>query len=162
MVTINTAWVFYFWGLYDTSIVFSYNAKSSAGFGHCWSTKASTALGILDEIEWLPCCFAFFSSVQINVAIIVTFDILQNGDRNLSCTDGTSMVHFICTMKIPTTTMKIAFTGIWSLPFFETCTPKCTLFLPFSHNRVKVSVHSTDLCDLRANFQIFWWTCYPE
>ena len=28
-----------------------------------------------------------------NVAI-VTFDILQNGDRNLSFTDGTSMVHF--------------------------------------------------------------------
>jgi hypothetical protein len=46
-------------------------------------------------------------------------------------------------------------TEIWSLPFFEKCTPKCTLFLPFSHNRVKASVHSTDLCDLRANFQIF-------
>ena len=39
--------------------------------------------------------------------------------------------------------------------FFEKCTPKCTLFLPFSHNRVKVSVHSTDLCYLRANFKIF-------
>ena len=53
----------------------------------------------------------------------------------------------------------VAFVGtiteIWSLPFFEKCTPKCTLFLPFPHNRVKVSVHSTDLCDLRANFQIF-------
>jgi hypothetical protein len=47
------------------------------------------------------------------------------------------------------------FTDIWSLPFFEKCTPKCTLFLPFSHNRVKMSVHSTDLCDLRENIQIF-------
>ena len=53
-------------------------------------------------------------------------------------------------------------TGIWSLPFFEKCTPKRPLFLPFFHNRVKVSVHGTDLCDLRANIQIFWWTCYPE
>ena len=26
----NAAWVFYYWGLYDTSIVFSYDAKSSA------------------------------------------------------------------------------------------------------------------------------------
>ena len=32
-------------------------------------------------------------------------------------------------------------TEIWSLPFFEKCTPKCTLFLPFSHNRVKMSVY---------------------
>ena len=39
-------------------------------------------------------------------------------------------------------------------PFLQNV-PKCTLFLPFPHNRVKVSVHSTDLCDLRANFQIF-------
>ena len=31
-VTINASWVFYYWGLYGTSIVFSYNAKSSAGF----------------------------------------------------------------------------------------------------------------------------------
>ncbi len=31
-VTINAAWVYYYWGLYDTIIVFSYNAKSSAGF----------------------------------------------------------------------------------------------------------------------------------
>ncbi len=60
---------------------------------HCCSTKASTALGIIHEIEWLLCCFAFFSIVQINAAI-VTFDILQNGDRNLHCTDGTSMIHF--------------------------------------------------------------------
>ena len=33
-VTINAACVFYYWGLYDTSIVISYKAKSSASFEH--------------------------------------------------------------------------------------------------------------------------------
>ena len=51
-VTINAAWVFYYWGLYDTSIVISYKAKSSASFEHRWCTKASTALGF---IEWIEC-----------------------------------------------------------------------------------------------------------
>ena len=54
-------------------------------------------------------------------------------------------------------------TDIWSIfTLFWNMYPKMYPFLPFPHNRVKVSVHSTDLCDLRANFQIFWWTCYPE
>ncbi len=53
-------------------------------------------------------------------------------------------------------------TEIWIIPFFEKCTLKCTLFLEMCmlahksiYNRVKMSVHSTDLCALRANFQIF-------
>ena len=57
-VTTNVAWVFDYWGLYDTSIVISYKAKSSASFEHRWCTKASTALGIISDsmnvkIEWI-------------------------------------------------------------------------------------------------------------
>jgi hypothetical protein len=43
----NAALVFYYWGLYDTSIVFSYNAKSSAGLSK--KKRASTDLCIVYE-----------------------------------------------------------------------------------------------------------------
>ena len=56
------------------------------------------------------------------------------------------------------------FTHFWKMyPKMTIFIEKSTLAHKNTYNRVKMSVHSTDdLCALRANFQIFLLTCYPE
>ena len=53
----------------------------------CYRTWFRTISGFLASLK-------YDKSKYCNVAIVTLFDILQNGDRNLHFTDGTSMVHF--------------------------------------------------------------------
>jgi hypothetical protein len=95
LTTMKIPLVFYYWGLYDTSIVFSYNAKSSAGLSkkkepaltfalymrmHCWSTKASTALGHYDN-EWFV--FTSYNNKWCSMCILLLFLIFPF--HNLPC-----------------------------------------------------------------------------
>ena len=71
----SAAWVFF--------NLFSYSSWSTPSHSRVWISQSAKKTKDKTKVFYY----------QTDVAI-VTFDILQNGDRNLHCTDVTSMVYF--------------------------------------------------------------------
>ncbi len=89
----NAAWVFYYWGLYDTSIVFSYNAKSSAvscynnnywglydtSYNNTWCSMCILLLFLIFAFHKLPCVtFRWWSSIPLVVRYVFRVQRLLN------------------------------------------------------------------------------------
>jgi hypothetical protein len=94
----SAAWVFFNLLQADRNIQFT------DGTSMVYFTQCLFHLYNEDSFNYNEDCFILYicilyvyiwttSVLQIDVAI-VTFDILQNCDRNFLCTDGTSRVHF--------------------------------------------------------------------